>query len=177
MRVDADVTGAGRAFGRAQLADRLRDRGQHQAQPQVAFAQLLRGDRFLFLRIESQVYPRPWSLSRRQCAVMGFGGGYRGVPRRPNTSEITMRPAAIAILVLSVLAGATTAGTKIILALTHVVAAAIVIPALLRPEGHLDLLQPTLLAGLVAAGVAWKTRNVGVTVVVGIALLAALQQL
>jgi branched-subunit amino acid transport protein len=55
--------------------------------------------------------------------------------------------------------------------------AAIVVPALLRPEGHLDLLQPTLLAGLVAAGVAWKTRNVGITVVVGIALLAALQQL
>ena len=55
--------------------------------------------------------------------------------------------------------------------------AAIVVPALLRPEGRLDLLQPTLLAGLVAAGVAWKTRNVGVTVVVGIALLTALQQL
>ncbi|MDP1807528.1 MAG: AzlD domain-containing protein [Acidimicrobiales bacterium] len=55
--------------------------------------------------------------------------------------------------------------------------AAIVVPALLRPEGRLDLLQPTLLAGLVAAGVAWKTRNVGVTVVLGIALLAALQQL
>lgn len=55
--------------------------------------------------------------------------------------------------------------------------AAIVAPALLRPEGHFDLLQPALLAGLVAAGVAWKTRNVGVTVVVGIALLAALQQL
>ena len=55
--------------------------------------------------------------------------------------------------------------------------AAIVAPALLRPEGHLDLLQPTLLAGLVAAGVAWKTRNMGVTVVMGIALLAALQHL
>ena len=55
--------------------------------------------------------------------------------------------------------------------------AAILAPALLRPEGHFDLLQPTLLAGLVAAGVAWKTRNMGVTVVVGIALLAALQQL
>ena len=55
--------------------------------------------------------------------------------------------------------------------------AAIVAPALLRPEGRFDLLQPTLLAGLVAAAVAWKTRNVGVTVVVGIALLAALQHL
>lgn len=55
--------------------------------------------------------------------------------------------------------------------------AAILAPALLRPDGHLDLLQPTLLAGIVAAGVAWKTRNMGVTVVVGIALLAALQHL
>ena len=55
--------------------------------------------------------------------------------------------------------------------------AAIVAPALLRPEGRLDLLQPTLLAGLVAAAVAWKTRNVGITVVAGIALLAALRHL
>jgi branched-subunit amino acid transport protein len=55
--------------------------------------------------------------------------------------------------------------------------AAIIAPALLRPEDHLDLLQPSLLAGLVAAAVAWKTRNVGLTVVVGIALLAGLQGL
>ncbi|MGI8983769.1 MAG: AzlD domain-containing protein [Acidimicrobiales bacterium] len=54
--------------------------------------------------------------------------------------------------------------------------AAIIAPALLRPDGHLDLLQPTLLAGLLAAGVAWKTRNVGVTIVVGIGLLAAFQR-
>ena len=54
--------------------------------------------------------------------------------------------------------------------------AAIIAPALLRPDGHLDLFQPTLLAGLVAAGVAWKTRNVGLTVVVGIGLLAGLQR-
>ncbi len=53
--------------------------------------------------------------------------------------------------------------------------AAIIAPALLRPDGRLDLLQPTLLAGLVAAVVAWKTGNVGLTVVVGIALLAGLQ--
>ena len=55
--------------------------------------------------------------------------------------------------------------------------AAIIVPALLRPEGRLDLFQPTLVAGLVAAAVAWKTRNVGLTVVVGIALLAGLRQL
>lgn len=55
--------------------------------------------------------------------------------------------------------------------------AAIIAPALLRPEGGMDLWQPTLLAGLVAAAVAWKTRNVALTVVVGIALLAGLQRL
>jgi branched-subunit amino acid transport protein len=55
--------------------------------------------------------------------------------------------------------------------------AAIVLPALLRPEGRLDLLQPRLLAGAVAALVAWRTRNVGLTLVVGMALLAALQRL
>ncbi len=67
--------------------------------------------------------------------------------------------------------------TRILRQIPPAALAAIVVPALLRPEGRLDLLQPTLLAGLVAAGVAWKTRNVGVTVVVGIALLTALQQL
>ena len=55
------------------------------------------------------------------------------------------------------------------------VLAAIVVPSLVRPEGHLDLWQPRLLAGVVAALVAWRTRNVGVTVIVGIALLAALE--
>ena len=67
--------------------------------------------------------------------------------------------------------------TRVLRQIPPAALAAIVAPALLRPDGHLDLLQPTLLAGVVAAGVAWKTRNMGVTVVVGIALLAALQQL
>ncbi len=53
--------------------------------------------------------------------------------------------------------------------------AAIVLPALVRPEGHFDLLQPRLLAGAVAALVAWRTRNVGVTLIVGMGLLAGLQ--
>jgi len=53
--------------------------------------------------------------------------------------------------------------------------AAIVLPALVRPEGHLDLLQPQLFAGAVAALVAWRTRNVGVTLLVGMGLLAGLQ--
>lgn len=55
--------------------------------------------------------------------------------------------------------------------------AALVLPALVRPEGHLDLLQPRLLAGVAAALVAWRTRNVGVTLVVGMAVLAGLRQL
>ncbi len=67
--------------------------------------------------------------------------------------------------------------TRILRQIPPAALAAIIAPALLSPEGRLDLLQPTLLAGLVAAGVAWKTRNVGATVVAGIALLAALQQL
>lgn len=55
--------------------------------------------------------------------------------------------------------------------------AAIVLPALVRPEGHLDLFQPRLVAGLVAAVVAWRTRNVGLTLVVGLVGLFALQSL
>ena len=57
------------------------------------------------------------------------------------------------------------------------VLAALVLPALVRPEGELDLWQPQLLAGVVAALVSWRTRNVGLTLVVGMVLLFALQQL
>ena len=55
--------------------------------------------------------------------------------------------------------------------------AAIVLPALVRPAGGFDLLQPRALAGAVAALVAWKTRNVGVTLIVGMGLLAGLQRM
>ena len=55
--------------------------------------------------------------------------------------------------------------------------AAIVAPALLRPHGQFDVFQPRLLAGLVAAAVAWKTRNVGLTLVVGMAILIAIEAL
>lgn len=49
--------------------------------------------------------------------------------------------------------------------------AAIVVPALLRPAGALDLWQPRLLAGVIAAGVAWRTRNIALTLVVGLGIL------
>ncbi|MBW3641806.1 MAG: AzlD domain-containing protein [Actinobacteria bacterium] len=53
--------------------------------------------------------------------------------------------------------------------------AAIVVPTLVRPEGHLDLAQPRLAAGVIAAVVAWRTRSVALTLVVGMAVLVALQ--
>ncbi len=55
--------------------------------------------------------------------------------------------------------------------------AAIVLPALVRPHGHLDLLQPRLFAGIVAALVAWRTRNVGLTLLVGMAVVLGLEHL
>ena len=48
--------------------------------------------------------------------------------------------------------------------------ASLVVPALLRPEGHLDLWQERLLAGVVAALVAWRTRNIALTLGVGMGL-------
>jgi branched-subunit amino acid transport protein len=55
--------------------------------------------------------------------------------------------------------------------------ASLVVPALLRPEGHLDLTQPRLYAGLLAALVAWRTRNTALTLVVGMGALLVLRAL
>lgn len=49
--------------------------------------------------------------------------------------------------------------------------AAIVVPAFLRPEGQLDLWQPRFLAGVIAALVAWRTKNIALTLVVGIGIV------
>ena len=51
--------------------------------------------------------------------------------------------------------------------------AALVFPALTHPTGHLDLSLHNfrLLAGLGGALVAWKTRNVLLTIIAGMALL------
>lgn len=56
------------------------------------------------------------------------------------------------------------------------VLAALVVPALVRPGGQLDLWQPRLLAGLVAAFISWRTRNVGLTLVVGMGLVVLVEQ-
>lgn len=53
--------------------------------------------------------------------------------------------------------------------------ASLVIPALLRPHGHVDVTQARLWAGIVAAAVAWRTRNTALTLVVGMGLLLVLQ--
>ena len=55
--------------------------------------------------------------------------------------------------------------------------ASLVAPALLRPGGDLGLIQPRLAAGLLAAVVAWRTRNAALTLVVGLAALLGLQAL
>ena len=57
------------------------------------------------------------------------------------------------------------------------VLAALVVPALVRPEGRFDLWQPELLAGLMAAYVSWRTRSIALTLVVGMGVLVAVQQL
>lgn len=55
--------------------------------------------------------------------------------------------------------------------------ASIVVPALVRPEGDLDLTHPRFVAGIVAALVAWRTNNVMATLVVGMGLVVLLQNL
>lgn len=55
--------------------------------------------------------------------------------------------------------------------------AAIVVPALLRPEGQLDLSQPRFVAGVVAGLVAWRTRNIAATLVVGVGLVMLIDAL
>ena len=52
--------------------------------------------------------------------------------------------------------------------------AAITLPALVRPHGELDLWQSRFLAGAVAAAVAAKTRNIALTLAVGLTIVAIL---
>jgi branched-subunit amino acid transport protein len=55
--------------------------------------------------------------------------------------------------------------------------AAIVVPDLLRPRDHLDLWQPELAAGVIAALVIWRTRSTALTLVVGMAIVVGLRHL
>jgi branched-subunit amino acid transport protein len=55
--------------------------------------------------------------------------------------------------------------------------ASIVVPALLRPHGEVDLFQGRFVAGLAAGIVAWKTRNIALTLVVGVGVLMLIDAL
>jgi branched-subunit amino acid transport protein len=57
------------------------------------------------------------------------------------------------------------------------VLSAIIFPEILRPAGAWDISpgNPRLLAGLIAAAVAWRTKNALLTIGVGMAALWALQ--
>lgn len=55
--------------------------------------------------------------------------------------------------------------------------AALVLPAFVRPGGQFDLTQPRLVAGLVATVVAFWTKNVLVTLAVGMAVVIIIDQL
>ena len=55
--------------------------------------------------------------------------------------------------------------------------ASLVVPALVRPEGELDLTHPRCIAGIAAAVVAWRTNNVLATLAVGMGLVVLLQNL
>jgi branched-subunit amino acid transport protein len=55
--------------------------------------------------------------------------------------------------------------------------ASLVVPALVRPEGEIDLTHPRCIAGIIAGLVAWRTNNVVATLVVGMGLVVLLQNL
>jgi branched-subunit amino acid transport protein len=54
---------------------------------------------------------------------------------------------------------------------------AIIFPELLIRDNHFFPANPRLLAGVLAAGVAWRTKNVILTIVVGMMVLIILQTL
>jgi len=55
--------------------------------------------------------------------------------------------------------------------------ASLVLPALVHHDGSFDLWNARVAAGLLATLVAWRTRNVGLTLIVGMAALLLLQAL
>lgn len=67
--------------------------------------------------------------------------------------------------------------TRILRQIPAAVLAALVVPALVRPEGSIDFFQPRLIAGVIAAVVSWKTRSVGATLAVGMLAVIVLEGL
>ena len=55
--------------------------------------------------------------------------------------------------------------------------AALVLPALVRPEGQWDVGGPEALAGLLALLVAWRTKNLLATIAVGLVVIVPLELL
>ncbi len=55
--------------------------------------------------------------------------------------------------------------------------ASIVVPALVRHDGHIDLLDARFVAGVLAAIIAWRTKSTVWTLVVGMGVLIVLEQL
>lgn len=55
--------------------------------------------------------------------------------------------------------------------------AALVLPALVRPDGHIEPFGARSIAGLLAGLVAWRTRNIVATLVVGMAALVLIELL
>lgn len=53
--------------------------------------------------------------------------------------------------------------------------ASLVVPALVRPHGSFDLAQGRLAAGVLAGLVAWRTRSVALTLVVGLVALIVIE--
>lgn len=68
-------------------------------------------------------------------------------------------------------------GQRILRQIPPAALASLVIPAIVRPDGELDLTHPRFLAGIVAALVAWRTKSVAATLVVGMGLVVLLQEL
>ena len=55
--------------------------------------------------------------------------------------------------------------------------ASLVLPALVRPHGSLDLTQPRCVAGALATFVAWRTGSVALTLIAGMATVVLLDAL
>ena len=55
--------------------------------------------------------------------------------------------------------------------------AALVAPALFVADGTFNLVSPDVIAGVLAAAVAWKTRNIALTIVVGLGMFVLLGQI